>query len=181
MPPPSEPRGTSTTTCWHAEPVTDSDLAPVLAALGARLDHTAVAGPSMAPLIAFYRDTLGGEFRHGEILPIGAVVITLSFGGSKLELMAPTPGSTFFDVFFDATGGRGGVHHLTFAVPDIDAAVAALDARGIATFGLVHDARWSEVFVHPRANGGVLVQLAQIGDLTGVVCREVETLLAAAL
>lgn len=159
----------------------DSDLAPVLAALGARLDHTAVAGPSMAPLIAFYRDTLGGEFRYGEILPIGAVVMTFAFGDSKVELMAPTPGSTFFDAFFAASGGRGGVHHLTFAVRDIDEAVTALDARGIASLGLVHDPRWSEVFVHPKANGGVLVQLAQIGDLTGVVRKDIETLLAAAL
>ena len=161
--------------------MTDADLAPVLAHLGARLDHTAVAGPSMAPLVAFYRDTLGGEFRYGEILPIGAVVMTFAFGDYKLELMAPTPGSTFFDAFFAASGGRGGVHHLTFEVCDIDEAVAALDARGIASFGLVHDPRWSEVFVHPKANGGVLVQLAQIGDLTGVVRKDIETLLAAAL
>lgn len=161
--------------------MSDRDATPVLSAIGARFDHTAVAGPSMAPLLAFYRDTLGGQFAYGEILPIGAVVMTFAFGASKIELMAPTPGSTFFDKFLASTEGRGGVHHLTFEVPDIDDAVAALHARGIETFGLVHAPVWSEVFIHPRSNGGVLVQLAQMGDFSGVVRRDIDTLIAAAL
>ncbi|HET7899586.1 MAG TPA: VOC family protein [Candidatus Nanopelagicales bacterium] len=153
-----------------------------LAALGARFDHTAVAGPSLAPLVAFYRDVLGGRFSHGEVLPIGAVVLTFELGDGRIELMAPTPGSTFFDRFLESTGGRGGVHHLTFAVDDLDAAVAQLQARGITMFGHVvdPDGIWSEVFVHPRDNGGVLVQLAQIGDIDSVVQHEIEPLLAAA-
>ena len=157
-------------------------LAPALAAIGARFDHTAVAGPSMAPLVAFYRDVLGGVFSHGEVLPIGAVVLTFVLGEGRIELMAPTPGSTFLDRFLESSGGRGGVHHLTFEVADIDAAVAQLDARGIETFGLVHDRDgiWSEVFVHPRTNGGVLVQLAQIGDIASVVRRDLDGLMAAA-
>jgi methylmalonyl-CoA/ethylmalonyl-CoA epimerase len=162
--------------------VTDDPLSPALAAIGARYDHTAVAGPSMAPLVAFYADTLGGVFSHGEVLPIGAVVMTYVLGAGRIELMAPTPGSTFFDRFLESTGGRGGVHHITFAVDDLDRAVALLNARGIHTFGLVKDADgiWSEVFVHPRTNGGVLVQLAEIGDIASVVSRDRDALLAAA-
>ena len=158
-------------------------LAPTLAAVDARFDHTAVAGPSLGPLVAFYRDTLGGVFSHGEVLPIGAVVLTFVLAGGRIELMAPTPGSTFLDRFLESTGGRGGVHHLTFEVRDIDAAVAVLHERGIATFGLTHDpdGLWSEVFVHPRDNGGVLVQLAQIGDIEPLVRRDLDGLLAEAL
>ena len=159
------------------------DSASAMAAIGARLDHTAVAGPSLPPLVVFYRDVLGGVFSHGEVLPIGAVVLTFVLGDGKVELMAPTPGSTFFDRFLASTGGRGGVHHLTFEVADIDAAVAALHARGIETFGLVRDPDgvWSEAFVHPRANGGVLVQIAQMGDLSSIVRRDLDGLMAAAL
>ena len=154
-----------------------------LADLGARFDHTAVAGPSLAPLLAFWRDVLGGVFSHGEVLPIGAVVVTLRLGEGKVELMAPTPGSTFFDRFLESTGGRGGVHHLTFAVDDVEAAAAFLDARGIDTFGLVKDPDgvWSEGFVHPRHNGGVVVQLAEIGDIDSAVQHDREPLLAAGL
>ena len=159
----------------------DSPLAPVLASINARFDHTAVAGPAMAPLVAFYRDTLGGRFSHGEVLPIGAVVMTFLFDGGRIELMAPTPGSTFFDKFFATTEGRGGLHHLTFQVSDIDVAVERLTAAGVATFGLSHDPVWSEVFIHPRGNGGVLVQLAQFDDISHVVLHDIEPLLDAAL
>jgi methylmalonyl-CoA epimerase len=161
--------------------MTDETLTTALATVGARYDHTAVAGPSLAPLIAFYRDVLGGTFRYGEVLPIGAVNAVFSLGDGKIELMAPTPGSTFFDRFFAGNGGRGGQHHITFAVDDIDAAVAVLNAHGVEHFGLAHDpvGFWSEVFVHPRSNGGVLVQLAQIGDFSDVVSKDLDALLAA--
>ena len=155
-------------------------MSATLASVGARYDHTAVAGPSMAALVAFYRDTLGGVFSHGEVLPIGAVVLTYLVGGSKIELMAPTAGSTFFDAFFETTAGRGGVHHLTFRVDDVDAAAALLQAHGVETFGLAHDPVWSEVFVHPRANGGVLVQLAQFGDFSALVRKDEDALIASA-
>ena len=58
-----------------------------------------------------------------------------------------------------------------------------LDAHDVEHFGLVHDPTgfWSEVFVHPRSNGGVLVQLAQIGDFSDVVSKDLDALLAAAL
>ena len=151
------------------------------AGLRARVDHTCVAGPSMLGLLATYRDLLGGVFSHGEVLPVGAVVVTLQLGDGRIELMAPTPGSSFLDGFLAATGGRGGVHHVTFEVDDIDEAVAALDAHGVPWFGLDRSPEWSEVFVHPRDNGGLLVQLAQIGDLSTVVRTDLEGLIAAAL
>ena len=161
--------------------MTMSEFSGVLATIGARYDHTAVAGPNIAPLVEFYQDVLGGVFSHGEVLPIGAVVMTFTIGGGRIELMAPTPNSTFFDRFFASTAGRGGVHHITFTVDDINAAVTVLSERGIETFGLHHDPFWSEVFVHPRANGGVLVQLAQVGDIDSVVRRDKDGLIAAAL
>ena len=163
--------------------MTDEMLTAAMGAVGARYDHTAVAGPSLAPMVTFYRDVLGGTFRYGEVLPIGAVTAVFSLGDGKIELMAPTPGSTFFDRFFAGNAGRGGQHHMTFAVDDIDAAVTVLDAHGVEHFGLAHDPTgfWSEVFVHPRSNGGVLVQLAQIGDFGDVVTKDLDVLLAASL
>ncbi|HEY7858641.1 MAG TPA: VOC family protein [Candidatus Nanopelagicales bacterium] len=156
-------------------------MTDLLTDLDASYDHVAVAGPSLPDLLGFYRDALGGRFSHGEILEIGAVVVTLILGDGKIELMAPTPGSTFFDKFFAATQGRGGVHHLTFTVPDLRRAVADLDARGVRTFGLAYGEQWSEVFLHPRDNGGVLIQLAEIGpDVMSIVNRDLAALIAAA-
>jgi methylmalonyl-CoA/ethylmalonyl-CoA epimerase len=155
-------------------------MTELLTDLGATFDHVAVAGPSLPDLLRFYRDTLGGRFRYGEVLDIGAVVATLIVGEGKVELMAPTPGSTFFDKFFSATQGRGGVHHLTFTVPDLRRAVADLEARGVPMFGLAYAEHWSEVFLHPRDNGGVLVQLVEIGpDFLTLVRHDLAGLVAA--
>ena len=155
-------------------------MTDLLADLGASYDHVAVAGPSLSDLLGFYRDTLGGRFSHGEVLDIGAVAITLFIGEGKVELMAPTPGSTFFAKFFAATQGRGAVHHLTFTVPDLRRTVADLEARGVRTFGLAYGEHWSEVFLHPRDNAGVLIQLAEVGpDVMTIVNRDLTVLIAA--
>lgn len=158
--------------------VAESEL---LTGVAATYDHVAMAGRSLPDLLAFYRDTLGGRFSHGEVLDIGAVVVTLRVGGANIELMAPTPGSAFFDRFFAATAGRGGLHHITFTVPDLAAAVLVLEDRGVPTFGLSYDEHWSEVFVHPRDNAGVLLQLAQVGpDLANILCYDLDRILLAA-
>ncbi len=60
--------------------MTDDPTTEALGAIGARFDHVAVAGPSLAPMLEFYRDTLGATFRYGEVLPIGCVVATVRRG-----------------------------------------------------------------------------------------------------
>lgn len=130
-------------------------------------DHTAVAAPRITDLLPIYRDLLGG--RHlgggGDNRIAGFRTLQLTYAnGSKVELMEPLAGSTFFDSFFELTRGRGGVHHLNFHVNDLDAAVARLTARGYRLHGLNRaDARWQEVFLHPKEAHGVLIQLAQPG------------------
>lgn len=131
-------------------------------------DHTAVAAPRIRDLLPIYRDLLGG--RHlgggGDNLAAGYRTFQLTYAnGSKIELMEPLAGSTFFDSFFELTRGRGGVHHLNFHVSDIEAAVAQLREKGYRLFGLnLEDPRWREVFLHPKEAHGVLIQLAQPGE-----------------
>lgn len=136
-----------------------------ISAEGARLDHVCMAGPSLRRLLTTYVDGLGGRFAFGEVLPLGAVVATVELpGGGHVELMAPTPGSTFLDSFLTRTGGLGGLHHVTFVVADLPAAVARLRASGAAVFGESYDHPiWSEAFARPATTDGVLIQLATPG------------------
>lgn len=139
-----------------------ADQAPVS---DATLDHVAVAGPSIADLLPLYRDALGGRFLYGGIDDDpGFRTATFGYGAGKIELLDPTPGSTFLDSFLRRTGGLGGLHHITFRVPDMATAAAELDAHGVPHFGLrVGDEIWNELFIHPRDGRGVLLQLAQVG------------------
>lgn len=150
---------------------------------GARFDHVCVAGPSLRRLLETYGDAVGGRFVYGEVLPLGAVVATMEYaGGGHVELMAPTPGSTFLASFLARTGGLGGLHHVTWLVPDLRAAVASLRAHGVEVFGERYDDPvWSEAFARPASNGGVLLQLATPGsDATAPLVTDVAVLLAAA-
>jgi methylmalonyl-CoA/ethylmalonyl-CoA epimerase len=129
-------------------------------------DHVAVAGPSIRSLLPLYADALGGRFRYGGVnAQVGFRAVTLGYpDGSKIELLEALPDSGFLDSFLARNGGLGGLHHVTFFVPDLAAAVAAVEALGLRVFGVtLNDPYWSEAFVHPAANQGVLLQLATPG------------------
>jgi catechol 2,3-dioxygenase-like lactoylglutathione lyase family enzyme len=55
-----------------------------------------------------------------------------------------------------------GVHHLTFIVRDLRAAVARAKATGLRIVDEdYHEPRWQEAFISPRSAFGTIVQLAQ--------------------
>jgi methylmalonyl-CoA/ethylmalonyl-CoA epimerase len=70
--------------------------------------------------------------------------------------------------FIKKNGGPG-VHHITYEVDDLDAAIAELERRGgrIAyrhTYGsgvTFEGQVWREAFVHPKDAFGVLIHLAE--------------------
>lgn len=130
---------------------------------GAKFDHVAHAAPRIRDLLGLYQGVLGGEFLHGATNEeLGYTTLQLGFaGGTKIELLEPTPGSPFLDRFLERNPA-GGMHHITYRVPDIDAAVAAAEREGYAVFGVSRALpQWWEAFVHPRSAHGVLLQLAQ--------------------
>ena len=143
--------------------------------LDARFDHAAIAAPRIRDLLPLYADILGGRIINGgDNTRVGYRALQLAYAdGSKIELMEPLAGSTFFDAFFASRGA--GLHHVTFKVDNLDDALDRLRAAGIPLTGLYRDdPAWQEVFIHPRDASGVLVQIAQSvpgawsnpGDLT---------------
>jgi methylmalonyl-CoA/ethylmalonyl-CoA epimerase len=85
--------------------------------------------------------------------------------GLTLELLSPDGPDTPVGRFL-ARQPAGGLHHLCFAVPDLDAACAAVVAAGARVLGPTgggrntHGARIA--FVHPDASGaGLLVELEE--------------------
>ncbi|MCL1593080.1 MAG: VOC family protein [Actinomycetia bacterium] len=86
-------------------------------------------------------------------------------GGGTLELIAAVDTSPdhFIRRFIKERGE--GLHHLTFKVHDIHAAVAAAEELGFTVTGLdVSHENWKEAFVHPKSAHGVLIQLAEFPE-----------------
>jgi methylmalonyl-CoA/ethylmalonyl-CoA epimerase len=87
-------------------------------------------------------------------------------GGAKLELIA-SRGNEALDKFLEKAGGRATMHHLCFAVDDLASALKELDAAGVPLIDKVPRPGalgHLVAFLHPKATGGVLVELIQDQD-----------------
>ena len=123
-------------------------------------DHASVAVERIEDALPLFRDLLGGTFVGGADEGVFRWVQLVYPGGSKVELIDPKPGDNFVRRFLDSHGP--GLHHLTFKVNDLDAAIEAARAAGFDVVGLNDSvAGWKEAFIHPKSANGVLVQLAE--------------------
>jgi len=127
------------------------------------LHHIGVVVPSLAEAISFYRDTLGYAIgRQHDIADQHVRVVFATRGDSRVELLEPTDATSGIARFL-ADRGRATMHHLCFEVDDLAGALRRLAASGVELVdreprrgvdGMV-------AFLHPRASGGVLVELLQ--------------------
>ena len=83
-------------------------------------------------------------------------------GGTLLELLEPTDADTPVGRFLASR--RGGLHHVAFLVPDLEAALREAESRGLELIDRTprdgsHGLRIA--FLHPRSFHGVLVELCQ--------------------
>jgi catechol 2,3-dioxygenase-like lactoylglutathione lyase family enzyme len=128
-------------------------------------DHVAIAVERITDPWPLLVDTLGGRYVDRGI-NAGFGWTQLRFAnGFVVEGLHPerTDETDFLRRFLDRSGP--GPHHLTFKVPDLDAALAGCRAAGMTPIGEDRsDPAWSEAFLHPNEAHGVLVQLAEVGD-----------------
>jgi methylmalonyl-CoA/ethylmalonyl-CoA epimerase len=125
------------------------------------LDHVAIVVEDLSAALAFWQDALGLPVERTEDNAAEAVRIAfLPLGDSEIELLEPTTADSGIARYLARRGP--GMHHLCFAVDNIDAMLRRLQERDIE---LINDTpRTREdgtryAFVHPRSTGGVLVEL----------------------
>jgi methylmalonyl-CoA/ethylmalonyl-CoA epimerase len=137
-----------------------------------RIDHIAVCVRDIDEASARWRDALGvsAEDATRELVASQQTeAMLLPFGDTQLELVAPR-GNQGLERFLEKRGP--GLHHVAVEVEGIDEALTLLAALGVPLIDPVArtGARGHRVaFVHPKATGGVLVELV---ERTG---RETET------
>lgn len=128
-----------------------------------KIDHLGVAVRSLAEAIGFYRDALGlVAAGTEEVSSEGVQVAFLPAGEPRIELLEPLDAGSPIARFIEKRGE--GIHHICFAVPDIESAVARLRSRGaeIIEPAIRTGAGGRRVaFVHPRSALGVLVELKE--------------------
>ena len=130
-----------------------------------RLNHVAIAVPSLAGAVAQYRGTLGAEVSEPVPQPAhGVTVVFVNLPNTKVELLEPLGEKSPIAAFLERNPS-GGIHHLCYEVDDIIAARDKLKASGARVLGDgepkigAHDK--PVLFLHPKDFNGTLVELEQ--------------------
>lgn len=128
---------------------------------GTRIAHLGIAVESLDAILPFYRDILGLPE-----VPLddadGAKIAGLAAGESLVELLEPVQSESPIGKFLQKRGP--GIHHICFAVEDIDATLARCRAHGIQLIDETPriGAEGKRIaFLHPKSTHGVLVELSE--------------------
>ncbi|MDY3973518.1 methylmalonyl-CoA epimerase [uncultured Veillonella sp.] len=131
-----------------------------------QVDHIGIAVANLDETKDFYKNILGMEH-----LPEDEVVeeqkVKVSFfplGDAELEFLETTEVDGPIGRYIEKNGGRNGIQHIALRVDNIENAIADLMAKGVRMIDEKprYGAGGSAIaFIHPKATGGVLVELCQ--------------------
>jgi methylmalonyl-CoA/ethylmalonyl-CoA epimerase len=128
---------------------------------GPTIAHIGIAVRDLDAILPFYRDILG-------LAPVplddadGARIAGLAAGESIVELLESADPASPIGKFVAARGP--GIHHVCFAVDDLDAALDRCRTAGVRLIDQMPrvGAEGKRIaFLHPSSTGGVLVELSE--------------------
>ena len=127
-----------------------------------RVDHVGIAVKNLDESVKFY-ESLGFKATGYEVVAEQKVKVAfLPCGDSELELLESTEPDGPIARFIEKNGP--GIQHIAIRVDDIDKALEELKAQGVRLIDQTprYGAGNARIaFVHPKATGGVLLELTQ--------------------
>ena len=128
-----------------------------------KIDHLGVAVNSINDGKNFWRDILGLKFEGTET--VHDQKVTTAFfpvGESEVELLESTSPDGPIAKYLEKKGA--GIQHIAFRVPNLEEALQELKEKGVRLIDEKprHGAGGAKIaFLHPKATGGVLVELCE--------------------
>jgi methylmalonyl-CoA/ethylmalonyl-CoA epimerase len=128
-----------------------------------KIDHLGIAVNSIEEGKSFWSEILGLKFEGAETVETQKVTTAFfPVGESEVELLESTSPDGPVAKFIEKKGT--GFQHVAFRVADIDAALKELKEKGIQLID--QEPRLGAggakiAFLHPKATGGVLVELCE--------------------
>jgi methylmalonyl-CoA/ethylmalonyl-CoA epimerase len=131
-----------------------------------RIEHLGIAVKSIDEVLPYFEEVLGLKcYKTEEVADQKVKTAFLKVGEVKIELLEPTCEESTIAKFMENNGGKGGLHHLAFAVEDgVGNALAECESKGIR---LIDKATRSGAdglhiaFLHPKSTAGVLTELCE--------------------
>ena len=141
-----------------------------------QIDHIGIAVKDEHAIAKFLTEA-GVAFCGSEMVAEQQVSAAIyDIAGVRIELLAATVAESPIAKFIEQKGG--GIHHIALRVDNLEAALAYFASRG---YPLIDDVPRLGVggkliaFLHPKATGGILIELSQVVAGTGKNASPVKT------
>lgn len=128
-----------------------------------KLNHVAIVVPDLEAATKLYRETLGAKVSEPVDQPDhGVTTVFVELPNTKIEFLHPLGEGSPIAKFLQNNPG-GGIHHLCYEVPDIEAARGRVTGDGARVLGepKIGAHHKPVVFLHPKDFLGTLVELEQ--------------------
>lgn len=130
-----------------------------------KIEHIGIAVPSIAEALPFYENVLGLTcYAVEEVTDQKVKTAFIMVGEVKIELLEATSPESPIAKFIEKNGGKGGVHHIAFAVDQLADKLKIAEEKGVQ---LIDKAprkgaeNMSIAFMHPKSTLSVLTELCE--------------------
>ena len=127
------------------------------------IEHIGIAVTSLDEAIPFYEKVLGLDcYSIEEVKDQKVRTAFFKVGQTKIELLEPTDPESAVAKFISKKGE--GIHHIAFAVNDIDRKLKEVEEKGVKLIDNVSrkGAEGMDIgFLHPKSTFGVLTELCE--------------------
>lgn len=128
-----------------------------------QIEHIGIAVSSLEEAIPYWENTLGLKcYNIEEVADQKVRTAFFKVGQVKIELLEPTSEESAVAKFIEKKGQ--GVHHIAFAVDNIEEALADVEAKGVQLIDKVPRMGAEGLtigFLHPKSTLGVLTEFCE--------------------
>ena len=130
-----------------------------------KIEHLGIAVPSIAEALPYYEGVLGMTcYAIEEVADQKVKTAFLKVGEVKIELLEPTSPESTVAKFIEKNGGRGGFHHIAYAVNDIEARLQEVADKGVQLIDKTPRSGAEGMtisFLHPKSTAGILTEFCE--------------------
>jgi methylmalonyl-CoA epimerase len=130
------------------------------------IEHLGIAVKSIEESLPYYEQILGLKCYNIEVVEDQKVKTAFfKVGQTKIELLEPTSEESAIAKFIEKKGE--GIHHIAFAVPDVQEALNEVESKGVKLIDKAPRAGAEGLniaFLHPKSTCSVLTELCMPGE-----------------
>ncbi|MBP3763722.1 MAG: methylmalonyl-CoA epimerase [Bacteroidales bacterium] len=126
------------------------------------IEHIGIAVTNLDEAIRYWEDVMGLKcYAIEEVVDQKVKTAFFRCGDVKIELLEPTSPESTIASFIEKNGGKGGMHHIAFAVENTDQALGEAKEKGVRLIDEKSRPGAEQLnigFLHPKSTLGVLTE-----------------------